>query len=59
MAGRVGSLVCAAGLIVFFAGILGFPRWMVLAGSGLMGISLLGFYIQEYIERRNEEASHS
>jgi len=51
-AGRVGSLLCAAGVIAFFIGIFGGPRSFAFAGVALMVFSLVGFFVEEQGNRR-------
>ncbi len=51
-AGRIGSLLCAAGVIAFFIGIFGGPRTFAFAGVALMVASLAGFYIEELTSKR-------
>jgi hypothetical protein len=55
-AGRLGSLLCAAGVIAFFIGISGGPRVLAFVGVGLMAVSLVGFYLEEYQERKRSDA---
>jgi ABC-type polysaccharide/polyol phosphate export permease len=50
--GRVGSLLCTAGVIAFFIGIFGGPRSLAFVGLALMAGSLVGFFVEEQIDRR-------
>lgn len=52
-AGRIGSLLCAAGVVSFFIGIFGGPRSLAFAGVALMAASLVGFFVEEQINRRS------
>ena len=52
MAGFIGSLLCAAGVIAFFIGIFGGPRSFAVAGVALMAASLVGFFVEEQSQRR-------
>jgi hypothetical protein len=52
LTGHVASLVCAAGVIAFFIGIFGGPRSFAFTGVALMAASLVGFFIEESINRR-------
>ena len=52
MAGKVGSLLCVAGVIGFFIGIFGGPRSFAIGGVILMAVSLLGFFLEEQGDRR-------
>ena len=52
MAGLAGSAVCAAGVIAYFIGIFGGPRTFAFAGIALMIASMVGFFIEEQINRR-------
>lgn len=51
--GRIGSLLCAAGVVSFFVGIFGGPRYLAFTGVALMAASLIGFFIEEQINRRS------
>lgn len=51
-AGRIGALLCAAGVITFFIGIFGGPRSFAFAGIALMIASMAGFYIEEFSARK-------
>lgn len=51
-AGRIGSLLCAAGVIAFFIGIFGGPRTLAFVGVALMIASMAGFYIEELTAQR-------
>lgn len=50
--GRIGSLLCAAGVVAFFIGIFGGPRSFAFAGVAMMVASLVGFFIEEQGNRR-------
>ena len=52
-AGLLGTLLCAAGVVAFFVGIFGGPRGFAFVGIGLMAASLVGFFVEEQIERRS------
>jgi hypothetical protein len=47
LAGRLGSLLAAAGVIAFFIGIFGGPRNFAFAGVAMMAASMVGFFIEE------------
>lgn len=51
--GRLGSLMCAAGVVAFFVGIFGGPRTFAFAGVALMVASLVAFFIEEQSNRRS------
>ena len=55
-AGRLGSLLCAAGVVAFFIGIFGGPRFLAFAGVASMMASLVGFFIEEQIHRKEGRA---
>ena len=50
--GRIGSLLCTAGVVAFFIGIFGGPRTLAFAGVALMAASLVAFFIEEQGNRR-------
>lgn len=52
-AGRLGSLVCAAGVVAFFVGIFGGQRVYAFVGLALMVVSLVMFFIEEQANRRS------
>jgi hypothetical protein len=52
LAGRVGSLLVALGVIAFFIGIFGGPRTFAFAGVAMMAASLLAFFVEEQGNRR-------
>ncbi|MCC6824890.1 MAG: hypothetical protein IT172_04015 [Acidobacteria bacterium] len=56
-AGRIGSVLCTLGVICFFSGLFFLPKSFVLYGVVIMAASLVGFYIEEYIDRTS--ASHT
>jgi hypothetical protein len=47
MAGHVGSLLAAAGVVGFFIGIFGGPRSFAIGGVAMMAASIVGFLIEE------------
>lgn len=51
-AGLAGSALCTAGVIAFFIGIFGGPRSLAFTGLALMAASLVGFFVEEQINRR-------
>lgn len=51
MAGRIGSLLVALGVIGFFIGIFGGPRSFAIAGVAMMAASMVGFFIEEQGDR--------
>jgi ABC-type polysaccharide/polyol phosphate export permease len=51
-AGRLASLICAAGVVAFFVGIFGGPRSFAIIGVGLMAASLVGFFAEEHFNRK-------
>jgi hypothetical protein len=51
-AGLFGSLLCAAGVVVFFIGLFIGPKSGVIVGSALMVASLIGFFIEEQGNRK-------
>lgn len=52
-AGLIGSLLCAAGVIIFFIGMFIGPKSGVIVGSVLMAASLVGFFVQESVNRKS------
>jgi hypothetical protein len=52
MAGKIGSLLCAVGVLGFFIGIFGGPRSFAIGGVVLMAVSLVGFFIEEQGDRK-------
>ncbi|MGB7200827.1 MAG: hypothetical protein WBD16_01015 [Pyrinomonadaceae bacterium] len=52
-AGRLGSLMCAAGVVAFFVGIFGGQRGYAFVGLALMVVSLVMFFIEEQANRRS------
>lgn len=52
-AGLVGSLLCAAGVIIFFIGMFIGPKSAVIVGSVLMAASLFGFFVEEQQNRKS------
>ncbi len=52
MAGRVGSLLVALGVAAFFIGIFGGPRSFAFVGLAMMAAALVGFFVEEQINRR-------
>ena len=53
----MGSLLCAAGVIAFFIGIFGGPRTFAIAGVALMAASLIGFFVEEHLNRKTERVA--
>ena len=53
-AGRIGSLLLAIGLVLFFGGLFFIPREFMIGGIVLMAASLVGFYLEEYIRTKRE-----
>ena len=51
-AGRIGSLLCALGVVAFFFGVFGGPRQFAFAGVAMMAASLVGFFVEEQGNRR-------
>ena len=51
-AGLAGSVMCAAGVVAFFAGIFGAPRVLAFIGLGLMTASIVAFFVEEQGARR-------
>lgn len=51
--GRLGALMCAAGVVAFFVGIFGGPRVFAFTGVALMVTSLVAFFIEEQSNRRS------
>jgi hypothetical protein len=54
MAGRIGSLLVLAGLLLFFLGLFGAPRGLTFVGVGLMILALVAYTIEEYSIRARE-----
>ena len=52
LAGRTGSFLVALGVLSFFYGIFGGPRWFAFAGVAMMAASLVGFFVEELGDRR-------
>lgn len=53
-AGLLGSLLCAAGVIIFFIGLFIGPKMAVIVGSALMVASLVGFFVEEQQKRKSQ-----
>lgn len=53
-AGLAGSLLCAAGVVIFFIGLFIGPKSGIFVGSALMIASLVGFFIEEQGERKSK-----
>lgn len=52
-AGLFGSLLCAAGVVIFFIGLFIGPKTGIFVGSGLMIASLVGFFLEEQSNRKS------
>jgi len=54
MAGKLAHVVAAAGLAAFFLGLFGWGRMLMVAGIGLIVVSLAAYYIEELGQRRRD-----
>lgn len=52
LAGRLGSLLVALGVLSFFFGIFGGPRTFAFVGVAMMAASLVGFFVEEQGNRK-------
>lgn len=52
-AGLAGAVLCTVGVVLFFVGVFGGPRVFAFVGIGLMAVSLVGFFVEEQVERRS------
>ena len=52
MVGKLGSLLSGVGVLVFFLGVFGFGKMLVLAGVGLIVVGLVSYFIEEFGGRR-------
>ena len=48
MAGTVGKILAAVGILIYFSGTAGFPRTFVFVGAGLLILSIAAFFIEEF-----------
>jgi hypothetical protein len=46
--GRLASILALVGIAVFMAGLFGAPKTFVFVGVGLIAVSLVGFFIEEF-----------
>ena len=55
--GRIGGLLLFLGVIVFFSGIAGFPRLLVLVGVGMIVTAFILFWVEEIGHRKLERTN--
>ena len=49
--GRFASLLALLGVVAFFVGIFGGPRWFAFAGVAMLAASMVGYFVEEQASR--------
>lgn len=52
MAGNIAHLFAVAGLAAFFLGLFGWGKMLMVAGIGLIAVSLVAYYVEELGHRQ-------
>jgi hypothetical protein len=50
--GRLGGLLALAGILIFFLGVFGLGKMLVIVGVGVIIVSLVAFFIDEFVGSR-------